>query len=108
MDVGLEVFCWPGKRVASQLDYSVDWTAWLDGDTIVTSTWSIVPIGATPGTGDCTLQNATPPVAGGVATVWVSAGISGRFYNLSNTITTVGSGGIARIESRQGKLLVLT
>lgn len=70
------------------LDYTVDWTKWLDEveDTIATSTW-IVPTGLTK----VTETNTTK-----LATVWLSGGTVGTNYTVTNRITTVGG----RIDDR--------
>ena len=62
------------------LDYTIDWTKWLDevGDTIETSTW-IVPTGLTK----VTETNTTK-----LATVWLSGGTVGMNYTVTNRITT--------------------
>lgn len=68
------------KDPQAVLDYSVDWTKWLDevGDTIATSTW-IVPTGLTK----VTETNTTK-----LATVWLSGGTEGTNYTVTNRITT--------------------
>jgi len=67
------------KDPDSLLDYSIDWgTYWLGTDTIASSTWS-VPAGLTQVTN--TFDDDT-------ATVWVSGGVSGQTYSLTNRITT--------------------
>ena len=62
------------------LDYTLDWTKWLDevGDTIETSTW-IVPAGLTKVTETNTAK---------LATVWLSGGTVGENYTVTNRITT--------------------
>lgn len=62
------------------LDYRVDWTDWLDGDTIATSTW-IVPSGITQ---DSESNSTT------TATIWLSDGTEGTTYGVVNRITTTG------------------
>jgi len=68
------------KDPEAVLDYSIDWTKWLDevGDTIETSTW-IVPTGLTK----VTETNTTK-----LATVWLSGGTVGTNYTVTNRITT--------------------
>lgn len=68
------------KDPNAALDYAIDWHAWLSGDTIATSTWT-VPTGITK-TSD-THDTTT-------ATVWLSGGSVGQTYQLTNTITTAG------------------
>lgn len=60
------------------LDYSVDWSAWLDTDTIATSAWTA----ATGITVDSDTNSTT------IATVWLSGGTAGRNYAVTNRITT--------------------
>ena len=60
------------------LDYTINWAAWLDGDTISASTWTI-PSGLTKDSdafGDSTV------------TVWLSGGTAGIEYSIVNHITT--------------------
>lgn len=62
------------------LDYYVDWTRWLNGDTIATSVWAV--------TAGLTVANDThTPTA---ATVWLSGGVMGETYRVTNRITTAG------------------
>lgn len=69
---------WPNKDPDEVLDYKLDWTARLDGDTISTSTWT-VPAGLT-NAGDSNTTTA--------ATVWISDGTEGTKYTILNRITT--------------------
>jgi hypothetical protein len=66
------------KVVDGVKDYYVDWSAWLDGDTIVTSTWT-VPDGITK---DSDTNTGTR------AEVWLSGGTLDTYYTLVNHITT--------------------
>ncbi|WP_155300689.1 phage fiber-tail adaptor protein [Deinococcus kurensis] len=66
-----------GKGVGETLDYSRDWTEWLDGDRITASTW----------TSDGLTVERTAHV-GGVATAWVSGGAVGKAHQLVNRIET--------------------
>lgn len=68
------------KDPAAVLDFLVDWTAWLAGDTITTSTWA-VPTGITK---DSDSKTAT------AAKVWLSGGTAGTDYRLTNHIVTAG------------------
>ena len=61
------------------LDYAVDWSAWLDTDTISASTWD-----ATAGlTIDSESETTT------VATIWLSAA-EDNIYQVTNQIVTAG------------------
>lgn len=62
------------------LDYLVDWTDWLAGDTIVTSTW-IVPTGITK---DTDTKTAT------AARIWLSGGTAETVYLVTNRVVTAG------------------
>ena len=75
------------KDPLAVLDYTIDWTAWLGVDTIPTSTWTIAP-GIT-GTKDSHTTTAT--------TIWLSGGVHGTDYKVSNRIVTAAT----RADSRQ-------
>lgn len=52
------------------LDYALDWTKWLEGDTIDTGTWTI----------DAGPTIASQNVSGGIVTMWLSGGTDGVTY----------------------------
>ena len=68
------------KDPDSILDYQFDWELWLNGDEIDTSVW-VVPAGLT----EDSKANTTT-----TTTVWLSAGVLGQRYEVTNRITTVG------------------
>lgn len=68
------------KDPDATLDYSIDWSKWLAGDTILTSEWS-VPTGLT----QVNVSNTTTK-----ATVWLSGGSAGQSYTVTNRIITAG------------------
>ena len=74
------------KSPDATLDYLIDWSGWLNGDTIASSTFS-VPTGITK---DSQMNTTTE------ALVWLSGGSIGTSYLLKNEIITVGG----RTESR--------
>ena len=75
------------KSPGAKLDYSVSWVDWLEsGETISNSAWT-VPDG---------LTKVSDTDSGGVATVWLSGGVLGTLYTVTNTITT----STGRIDSR--------
>ena len=86
------------------LDYDIHWNdndagtneagddGWLQGDTIATSTW-IVPAGLTKDSDSKTTTTAT---------VWLSGGVEGESYVITNRITTAGG----RTDDRSAKLVV--
>ena len=67
------------KDPSDVLDYTFRWQRWLDGDTIVTSTWT-TESGLTIDSESETIDSAT---------VWVSGGRDGEEYIVTNTITTI-------------------
>lgn len=71
---------WPPKDTDEILDYRIDWTDRLDGDTIETSTWT-VPSGITKETDTSTAT---------AATIWLSGGTLNERYSLLNRIETAG------------------
>ena len=71
---------WPIKDPADVLDYQINWTDLLDGDTIATSVWT-VPVGFTT----VSTSNTTT-----TATVWLSGGTVG-VHQVTNTVTTSGA-----------------
>ena len=75
------------------LDYVVDWTTWLNGDTIATILWT-VPAGITQ---DSESESTTS------ATVWLSGGTVGETYQLVNRITTAGG----RTEDRTIRITIV-
>ena len=77
------------KDPSAVLDYSVDWTDFLQtAETIATSTW-VVPSGITA---DSDTNDDK------IATIWLSGGTVGKSYELINRITTNNTP--ARIDER--------
>ena len=66
------------KANDSTLDYVIDWTAWLNGDTISTSTWTV----------DAGMTEASSSNTTASATIWLSGGTIGNSYTIKNHITT--------------------
>jgi len=66
------------KDPSAVLDYQMDWSSWLDTDTISTSTWT-VPTGITK---DSDNNDTT------TATIWLSGGTAGTTYEIVNKIVT--------------------
>lgn len=69
---------WPNKDPDEVLDYVIDWSDRLAGDTISTSTWE-VPSGITKDSD----SNGTTST-----TVWLSGGTANAVYTLTNRIVT--------------------
>ena len=77
----MAVFAKRTKDPAAVLDYPLDWTDWLTGSEVIsTSTWA-----ADAG---ITIDSDTNTTTS--ATVWLSAGTSGERYRVSNTVVTDG------------------
>ena len=68
------------KDPEAVLDYEIDWTDWLNSDTISASTWT-VPTGLTK---DSDSQTTTH------AKIWLSSGTEGQTYAVENKIVTTG------------------
>jgi len=81
------------KTPAATLDYKVDWVDWLDGDTIASSTWLVDDQALVVESDSNTLTTAT---------AWVSGGVDGLAYVLSNHITTAAG----RIDVRSIKISI--
>jgi hypothetical protein len=71
---------WIAHAPGSDLDYSVDWSAWMAaGETIVNSAWT-----ATAG---ITMSRSTV-LGGTLAVAFAAGGVAGQEYVLTNTIAT--------------------
>jgi hypothetical protein len=66
------------KDKDSLLDYQIDWSRWLDGDTISSSTWTA--------NGDIVIDSNSNTAT--TATVWLTGGVVGKNYRLTNHIIT--------------------
>jgi hypothetical protein len=75
------------------LDYQVDWSSWLNGDTISTSSWT-VPQG---------LSKESDSKSTTATTVWLSGGVAGQSYSVVNHIVTAAG----REEDRTIKIMCL-
>lgn len=72
---------WPPKDKDAVLDYTVDWTAWLDGDTIDTSIFLV---------DDVSITEEFDTNDDSTTTIWLSGGTDGITYTFINRITTAG------------------
>lgn len=70
------------KAPASTKDYGWDWSNWLVSDTIAQSTWTADP-GLTIGTAAYASTFTSTK-----STVWLSGGVAGQSYKVTNQITT--------------------
>ena len=67
------------KDPDATLDYLIDWSDWLDDDTISTSTWTVA---------DGITQEAGATKTATTTTVWISGGTAGMSYAVTNHIVT--------------------
>ena len=68
------------KDPQANLDYSLDWEPWLDGDTLTTSVWVLEsPLAGSNEAFDTTTTR-----------IFISGGDAGNSYLAVNTITTAG------------------
>lgn len=81
------------KDVDATLDYTVDWTNWLESDTISVSAWTLPS--------DLTLTSSTNTTL--KATAWIAGGKRGKTYVVTNRVTTAGG----RIDERSFKISVV-
>ena len=73
------------KDPNASLDYGIDWTAWLAGDTIAVSSWLI------PSASGLIRSAALVNAAATTSTVWLAGGVvSETPWTVTNRITTVG------------------
>lgn len=79
---------WPARSPAGPgLDYEVDWRAFLDGDTILTSVFAFADDDQNaPIDGGCTIDSQSNTDA--TSTVWISGGTADLTAELLCTITT--------------------
>ncbi len=70
---------WPSKDSDEVLDYSLNWSSALAGDTIVTSTWAI---------SDSSLVENHSTNSSTSATIWLEDGTTNTTYTVTNTIVT--------------------
>ncbi len=80
------------KDPDAELDYAVDWSAWLGTDTIASAVWTL-PTGLT--------QPRPSSVDGAVATVWLAGGTSGVTYTVTCRVTTAAG----RIDDRSHRII---
>lgn len=72
------------KDPQSVLDYTIDWSDWLEDDTITASTWAIVADSGLT-------QPFSPSFTTLTTTIWLGAGtVSSQSYTVTNHITTIG------------------
>jgi prophage DNA circulation protein len=81
-------FKWPNKDPDEQLDYSVDWSRFLNGATISSITWYVdnasgVKTTLAAGTTVNGIQNVAQTISGGVATINLGLGTNNTEYKFT-------------------------
>lgn len=85
-------FRWPNKDPDETLDYSIDWSRFLDGATITSLKWSVdnengikteIVAGATVNN----IQNIAQTISGSVATINLGIGTLNKDYKFTCTIS---------------------
>ena len=69
------------KAPGEKLDYSINWLAWLNGDTISSPAWTC----------DLGITVVDQSYDTTSTTLWLSGGTVRTSYNCKNTVTTSGS-----------------
>ena len=80
-------FRWPNKDPDETLDYSVDWSRWLNGATISSIVWYVdsstgVKTALTAGNTVNGLQNVSQTISNGVATINLGLGTNNIEYKI--------------------------
>ena len=89
-------FKWPDKDPDDILDYSIDWSRFLDGDTLSTVTWfcddadNVKQNFDTPTTIVNGLQHVSNSNSNTTATIQLSLGTANTTYDLYCQVTTSG------------------
>jgi hypothetical protein len=88
-------FKWPNKDPNEILDYSVDWSRWLNGATISTVVWYVdnasgVKTQVTAGNSVNGLTHVSSTNTNTVATIYLGAGTNNTEYKITCSITTSG------------------
>lgn len=84
---------WPNKDPDEKLDYSIDWSRFLDGDTISTVTWKIKDADGVKQTWGSTLvvnglQHVSSSNTDTVATIQIALGNANTNYDIYCQILT--------------------
>lgn len=80
-------FRWPNKDPDETLDYSIDWSRWLNGATISTVVWYVddsagAKTALTAGNTVNGLQNVAQTISNGVATINLGLGTNNTEYKI--------------------------
>jgi hypothetical protein len=85
-------FKWPSKDKDETLDYSIDWSRFLNGATISSITWYVdnssgVATALTAGNTVNGIQNVSQTISGGVATINLGLGTDNYDYKFTCRMT---------------------
>ena len=85
-------FRWSNKDPDEILDYSVDWSRWLDAATISSVTWYVdnssgVKTAISAGSTVNGIQNVSQTISGAVATINLGLGTNNTEYKFTCSIT---------------------
>jgi len=69
---------WPSKDPGASLNYALDWSRFLNTDTITDSSWTI---------SDSSLVSVDDSFTAKVATIKLAQGVLNQTYTLVNTVT---------------------
>lgn len=69
------------KDPDAELDYTLDWSQWLDSDTLSSASWATTPTGLS-------ITNTTTTTT--LAAVWLSGGSHGSDYDVRCRVVTAG------------------
>ena len=83
----------PPKDPNAKLDYTIDWAQWLGTDIITDSIWEV----SSPELSIESISNTNT-----TTTVWLSAGLAGQVYIVTNRITT----NLGRIQDQSFRLKI--
>ena len=82
------------KDPDADLDYSLNWSDWLAGDSISNAIWTV----------DTGLTKHNEAISGSIATVWLSGGVLGVTYWVSCRVVTGNL--IPRTEDRSFRVVI--
>ena len=95
-------FRWSNKDPDETLDYSVDWSRWLDGATISSVIWYVdnaegVKTALTAGNTVNGIQNVSQTISGGVSTINLGLGTNNYEYKVTCKMTDSSGNVVERV-----------
>lgn len=83
----MALILWPPKDPDSVVDYGLDWTPRLSGDTIADSEWIIEEAIIEE---EASIEIESEEFSATAAMIWLSGGAAGEKHIITNRVTTVG------------------